>query len=152
MQRTFLTAHWMLICSALAGCPDDDGDGARDSSIEQPTDATGRDGGIDGGPGQPSQAGLVPWDCKIVAPTACPEVAPKYVDVQPIFTKQCGVCHGQAWTGEWPLDNYSHISDWQDEIRSELSTCSMPPADGGVNVSLDDRMKILNWIRCGLPK
>ncbi len=103
-----------------------------------------------------SDAGAVfipgPGNCDIVAPTACPDPAPKYADVLPIFTKQCGLCHGQDWTGEWPLDNYSHISDWQDEIRAEVASCAMPPADGGIAIPLADRMKILHWIRCGLPK
>lgn len=117
-------------------------------------DTTAGDGNqLDGGVVQGAGDGAVaPFVCDVVPPTACPEDAPKYSDVQPIFTEQCGACHGKDWTGEWPLDNYSHISDWQDEIRSELVTCSMPPPDGGVVIALEDRMKILNWIRCGLPR
>jgi hypothetical protein len=28
----------------------------------------------------------------------------------------------------------------------------MPPADGGTSMSDDERLAILNWIRCGFPE
>ncbi|HEX5658816.1 MAG TPA: hypothetical protein VFX59_16570 [Polyangiales bacterium] len=138
----FLTSAILL----LASCGDD----APSPEVDAATSVL--DAGLPDASNEVARDANVPFVCDVVAPTSCPSPAPKYADVQPIFTKQCGVCHGQDWTGEWPLDSYSHISDWQDEIRSELVTCAMPPVDSGVMIPLASRMKILEWIRCGLPR
>jgi uncharacterized membrane protein len=121
---------------ALGGCPEDKPEELEAGAVE-PTD----------GGAPPANGGA----CDVVPPTSCPSPAPKFADVQPIFLNQCGMCHGKDWTGQWPLDNYEHVADWRDEIRSELVSCAMPPADGGVTISLADRTKILQWIRCGAP-
>jgi uncharacterized membrane protein len=170
MQRALLAAFRLLPCSlagVLSACPSDAAepadrlDAAVFTDAASPLDGTVQDAAIadataiaqpprDAGAG--SDASVAPFACDVTAPTSCPEPAPRYADVQPIFTRRCGVCHGQDWTGEWPLDNYSHIADWQAEIRAELVSCSMPPPDAGVPIPDDERNAILSWLRCGLPR
>jgi hypothetical protein len=163
MRRTFL-----VTLALIAACGDDDPraevDAARPADVLDASDvdaalvdaslidAAHLDAALEAADAGPARDADLPFVCDVVAPSACPEPAPTYADVQPIFTRQCGVCHGQDWTGEWPLDSYSHVSDWQDEIRSELVSCSMPPRDSGVEIAPADRMKILHWLRCGLPR
>jgi hypothetical protein len=96
-------------------------------------------------------ASLASASCATYAPTSCPSPAPRYADVEPIFRERCVICHSPRWTGPWPLDAYQHVSDWQDDIRSAMLDCSMPPPDAGVPVPTAERMQILTWIRCGLP-
>lgn len=89
--------------------------------------------------------------CVSDAPTACPATAPRYADVAPIFRARCATCHGGTVGGPWPLDSYGHIADWQNEVRSELLRCSMPPLDASVALLPEERITILTWLRCGLP-
>lgn len=90
--------------------------------------------------------------CTVMAPTACPDPAPTYADVVPIFEQRCASCHSGEAGQPWPLKDYQHISDWQDAVRGEVLTCAMPPADSGVAITDAERLLILTWIRCGLPK
>ena len=93
-----------------------------------------------------------PETCAVQAPSTCPSPAPRYSDVAPIFEQRCVICHGNAPGGPWPLTDYGHVADWQDTVRSSQLDCSMPPADAGVPITLEERLAILQWIRCGLPK
>jgi uncharacterized membrane protein len=91
--------------------------------------------------------------CAVSAPTSCPTPKPRYADVAPIFKQRCVVCHnGAAPDSPWPLTSYEHIADWYDSIRSELSSCAMPPPASGLTMTDDERVAILSWIRCGFPK
>ncbi|MFL5305871.1 MAG: hypothetical protein ACJ8F1_11690 [Polyangia bacterium] len=102
-------------------------------------------GTVDGG-GQP----LV---CSVAAPTSCPEPAPRYADVAGILNQRCAMpCHSGVPSGPWPLTDYEHVADWADAVRADLLDCSMPPADGGVSITTDDRTAVLTWIRCGSPE
>ncbi|WP_224244574.1 c-type cytochrome [Hyalangium gracile] len=87
----------------------------------------------------------------MTAPTSCPEPAPRYADVAPIFQQRCVVCHNGSG-GPWPLDDYGHVSDWQDSIRDYVRECIMPPSDSGVTMTVEERVAILTWLRCGLPR
>lgn len=109
-----------------------------DSAPEDAGDASQRDA-----------MAMVP--CTAVAPTSCPSPAPRYADVAKVIERRCAGCHSALWTGPWPLDTYQHVADWQDDIRSHLLTCSMPPADGGGPLPDDESTLLLTWIRCGLP-
>jgi len=93
-----------------------------------------------------------PSACSVPAPTSCPDPAPRYVDVAPIFERRCVTCHVGAPGGPWSLADYGHVADWQDTIRVELRDCSMPPSDAGVPMTIEERVAILTWIRCGLPR
>lgn len=88
-------------------------------------------------------------ECDMSLPTSCPDDAPRYAQVQPIFDEYCSGCHGKDWTGAWPLDTYSHVADWADIIQGELLRCSMPPADAGVAFPAEKRRMLMTWIGCG---
>jgi hypothetical protein len=122
---------------------------AEPTGVEDATSAAASDGANDA-TNEAAHQMTVP--CTVRAPTACPEPPPRYADVLPIFEQRCIICHSGAPNGPWPLDGYEHIADWQDNIRSDMLDCSMPPFDAGVPITLEERMAILTWIRCGLPK
>lgn len=103
----------------------------------------------DAGPVGPDA--MRPPECTTTAPTECPSPTPGYADVQPIFAERCVVCHGMV-EGRWPLDTYHHIVDWAPDIRAAMLDCSMPPADAGVPMTVEERQQILEWIRCGAPE
>jgi hypothetical protein len=86
-----------------------------------------------------------------VAPTACPDPAPTYADVEPVFTQRCVVCHMGSADGPWPLNNYGHIASWSEDIRAMLLECAMPPPEERMPLPNADSLAILTWIRCGMP-
>lgn len=91
--------------------------------------------------------------CLAEAPTACPSPAPTYAaDIAPIFQAQCVTCHSGLSADAWPLTTRSHIADWQNEVRAELLSCSMPPPNSGSTLTDRERQTILEWLRCGLPE
>lgn len=90
--------------------------------------------------------------CTVTAPSTCPDPAPRYSDVQPIFEQHCVTCHFESQTGPWPLTDYAHVASWQDTIRAELLSCSMPPPESGCRLPKAASELILSWIRCGLPQ
>ena len=107
------------------------------------------------GGGEPNngQSAQSQYECSPVAPTECPESAPHYADVAPIFEQRCAGCHTTTVKdAPWPLDNYEHVADWATFIRDELLQCAMPPADSGVGMPPEERDAILVWVRCGYPK
>ncbi len=104
-------------------------------------------GSGEGGEGHAEQAVCAP-----TAPTECPDPAPHYPDVAPIFERRCASCHNNVPGQQWPLNTYGHVADWASFIRDELLQCSMPPADSGVNMTPEERDQILVWVRCGYPK
>ncbi len=93
-----------------------------------------------------------PAECDVVAPTSCPEPKPTYADVEPIFQERCVGCHAGIPDGPWPLTDYGHVSAWFGEIRGAMLSCSMPPADAGIEMPTEERDLILLWIRCGFPR
>jgi uncharacterized membrane protein len=97
-------------------------------------------------------AGLEPFICEVTAPTECPTPAPVYADIAPIIQQRCAVCHGATPEGPWPLNDYHSVADWQDDIRGDILNCSMPPSDAGLQMTREEREKILAWIRCGTPQ
>jgi uncharacterized membrane protein len=91
----------------------------------------------------------------VCAPSAvveCPDPAPRYDDVAPIFERRCASCHSGVVDGPWPLDTYDHVADWAPVVRDELLRCSMPPADARVGMRPEERDEILAWVRCGFRK
>lgn len=94
----------------------------------------------------------MPEQCSVTAPTACPDPAPRYADVAPVLQAKCVTCHSGVAGGPWPLTDYEHVADWQNEIRAELLDCSMPPADAGAPITKEESTLLLNWVRCGAPE
>lgn len=124
-----LLALLMTCTSALAGCAASAGDPDAGSRSDL----------------------LVPEECDATAPTSCMTPSPRWADVQPIFAARCAVCHGNV-PGHWPLDTYSHVVDWNVEIRGMLLSCAMPPPDSDVTMTLEERQLILEWLRCNHPR
>lgn len=80
-----------------------------------------------------------------------------YADVEPIFQERCVACHMGEGQSElcpecWALTDYSHIASWSQEIKTAMLACEMPPPESGMTMSNAERMKILEWIRCGSPE
>ena len=88
----------------------------------------------------------------MVAPTACPDPAPRYPEIASIIEARCASCHSGALSGPWPLHDYSHLADWRDELRDQIRLCTMPPPEARVPITDEERLRILSWIRCGLPE
>ncbi len=88
--------------------------------------------------------------CSVMDPTSCPDPAPHYADVAPIFQSRCVSCHSGD-SGPWPLTDYGSILAWEDIVRSDLLGCTMPPPDAGISMTRDEQIAILTWIRCALP-
>jgi hypothetical protein len=150
---------WIVSCDATKPATDaapmsEAEAGLPDVGPGDPTDASLADAGSDAADGdaqtQGGDAGVTP-PCMSTAPTSCPEPAPGYGDVAPIFEQRCVVCHDGS-DGEWPLSTYQHVADWYGEIRAMMLSCGMPPADSGMTMELEERQRILTWIRCGFPR
>jgi uncharacterized membrane protein len=89
--------------------------------------------------------------CTVQAPTVCPDPAPHWADVAPIFESRCVECHNGMIGGPWPLMQYQHVADWQDLVRAHVLSCTMPPPDAGRPMTDEERTAILTWILCGFP-
>jgi hypothetical protein len=139
-NSALLFAQSLAACGALMACgsPRADSASADDADAAAVYDAAGSE--------------VNALTCGVMAPTACPDPPVRYPDVEPIFRTRCVICHNNNVDGPWALTDYQDIADWQDIIRGDLIDCSMPPLDGGVTMSRDERMAILTWIRCALPQ
>jgi len=97
-------------------------------------------------------------ECNVTAPTACPSPAPTYEqDIKPIIEQRCITCHSGDGMSElcpicWGLTTYQHVADWDDVIRGAMVACEMPPPSSGITMTNAERLKILEWIRCGVPE
>ena len=107
------------------------------------------DGGTDGGAYDAGDAGED--FCRPLPEANCNGIVPTFTDLQPIFMHRCQTCHNGSGT-EWPLVTYQHVADWQDQVRTEIVTCAMPPLDGGQVITYAEREAIFTWVRCGRPK
>jgi hypothetical protein len=144
---------WVLSAAlCLLACSSDD---PKQPATQHLTDAAGAESGrSDAGPndaGATDAALPIPEGCPLTPPTSCANPAPHYSDIQPIFEQRCFSCHDG--TGQqWGLTSYEHVADWFAEIRAQMIACSMPPLDSGITMPTSERMKIVQWIRCGYPE
>lgn len=132
--------------------------------------ARGSDLAVDGGSPR-ADAGLAPLDagapadaevvpdapamapCEVPAPTACPDPKPTYADdIAPIIERRCLTCHYGEPDGPWPLTSYGHVADWHDGIFAVMLNCAMPPPASGMAMPVAERVRVLEWLRCGLPR
>jgi uncharacterized membrane protein len=109
-------------------------------------------GACSGGSGSKSGSTTSPLVCDVTLPTACTDHSLGYDDVAPIFEARCLGCHSGQPGGPWPLDAYEHAADWANEIRGQISACTMPPPDAGIDVPTKERDTLLMWVRCGAPR
>ncbi|HEY6556120.1 MAG TPA: hypothetical protein VI072_02565 [Polyangiaceae bacterium] len=123
----------------------------------EPGEDTPRDAGTDSSitPGDADvdqESPLLPC-VNVPAPTSCPDPPVRYDDVRGIFGQRCTTpCHNGTPNGPWPFLTYDDAAHWENEIRATLLSCVMPPLDGGVGITADDKLKILTWLRCGVPE
>lgn len=103
------------------------------------------------GPDDTSTKGA-PLVCDVELPTECSDPSIGYDDIEPILEEHCLSCHGGTPGGPWPLTSYDHVASWANEIRSQIGSCGMPPADAGSTITTDERERLLLWIRCGAKK
>ena len=106
----------------------------------------------DGTASKQTSTAAVPLVCDVTPPTSCTDPTLDYAAIEPILQQRCLQCHGGQPGGPWPLDAYEHVADWANEIRAQLSSCTMPPADAGIPITSEEREKVLLWVRCGAPK
>jgi cytochrome c5 len=81
--------------------------------------------------------------------TTCTAPAPHYADITPVLDRSCNSCHTGGVGNPWALTNYDDVSAWAESIQQDLSTCAMPPLDGGVAMTPADRNEVLDWVACG---
>lgn len=148
-MRAFCVLAMFVLPASVAGCDDEPTPARKDAATDGNTGPLTLDGGFDALP-------VVDADhapaCTVVAPTECPDAAPRYVDVQPIFTSRCVTCHWGEPGGPWPLSSYRHIADWSAVVRAHVQLCLMPPPESGMTMPDSERRLILDWMRCGLPE
>ena len=69
--------------------------------------------------------------CTATAPTACPDPAPHYADIQLIIQNDCTTpCHGGTLGGPWPLTSYEHVADWWTTSAPIYSLARCPQQTG----------------------
>jgi hypothetical protein len=146
----------LIFALGFAGCKDESPSTDAGASGEA-GGAARADSGAVGRADAEADGGIISGDaavgdrCKARAPASCPDPAPRYADVQPIFAQRCVGCHNG--TGEfWPLTSYQHVTMWYAEIRGHMLACSMPPPDSGMTMPIAERELILQWIRCDYPR
>jgi hypothetical protein len=156
-----LTCCVVFAVPAASGCPlDEHSDPPADAGAHDAEDAEAEDedAQVDAGDAAAADA-QAPKDaavhdagpCKAKAPTSCPDPPTRYADVEPIIAQRCLSCH-DGLHEQWPLTNYEHVSDWYDQIRAQMLSCSMPPSDSGIDMPVEERETLLRWIRCGYPE
>ena len=87
--------------------------------------------------------------CTPVPPIACPDPPPHFADVDPIIQNRCAACHNDQPDAAWPLQTYEEVAQWADVVKGDLLRCTMPPADGGISMTEDERQAVLAWTSCG---
>ena len=149
--RSRMSAAWLLATVVVLGCGD-----STSSEPDGGSPTTGTGGSAGGGPADaPVDTGAT--TCPVPAPTACPSPPVRFPAVEPILQQRCQTCHDGKHTEDggpnglpvWALVEFSHIVDWQDLIRADLMDCSMPPADAGPSLTVEERTALLTWVRCG---
>lgn len=119
--------------AVLTACGNSPGAAARDDAAE------------------PTVESALRTSCEASTPSACEQPSPKYTDIAPILQKSCNPCHNGE-VGPWPLTNYDDVAAWDDVIWQDLSSCNMPPLDGGVALTAAGRRAIIDWVQCGDPQ
>lgn len=159
MKRCLLALAVPLAWSGGAGCSCDPGphdDPCETGEVSCVDASPPMDAGPDGGPGDAStpddtDTGAIPLECDTVAPTECNDPGISYADdIAPILAARCIPCHDGS-AEQWPLTSYTHVVDWRPDIRTRMLDCSMPPPDAGIPITLAERQRILDWIRCDAP-
>lgn len=146
--RAVFAAALFVSCQSSNSDKQDGLDAGGSTTTTDHGGSTSHGGASDGGDRDDAAAA----ECSVESPSSCVEPKPAYADVQGIFEQRCVVCHSGQAGGPWPLTSYGPIADWQVEIRTHVSRCTMPPPEAGIVMTDDERSKILMWLRCGLAR
>ena len=142
-------------CWIAAGCAGESSNS--DAGAGAGGSGGGGSGGGGAGDGSTGTVGCLKMD---QIPVACPSPPVTYSKVQPILQARCvSVCHNDKTpdpehpgTTIWGFPDYQHVKDWQDTVRDTVGNCLMPPPDAGIPATIEERIAILEFIKCGLPQ
>ncbi|HVR60749.1 MAG TPA: hypothetical protein VMU50_02570, partial [Polyangia bacterium] len=109
--------------------------------------ASGATASMGAAAGDPADAGAAV--CSPIAPAPCPDPPPRYADVQGTLQQRCVPCHDGTPDAAWPLQTYVEVAEWEDVVLDDLLRCTMPPADGGITMTDEERTALVTWIGCG---
>ena len=135
----------------LSACSSDGTARAPDAGASKP----GPDADVTNPPASPdAQAPIDPTMtfCGAPAPETCPSPKPSYSkQVAPILDAKCNNCHVGGIDKPWSLADYQSVDDWRISILQDILSCTMPPLDGGVALTTEERDVIAGWIACKAP-
>ncbi len=91
--------------------------------------------------------------CPGVTAKSCPDTMPSYAsDVAPILEARCQTCHApENNAGLWSLGDQASVSEWAGTVLRQIRSCSQPPPDSGVTLTLSERQALEAWLVCGAP-
>lgn len=96
----------------------------------------------------------LPADCPNNLPKLCPSPSPSFqTDVSPIIQATCvPMCHQPGGVAFDRLyGTYQNVYKQKQDMLDQVYACNMPPPDGGVTISPNDRLTLLSWFVCGAP-
>jgi hypothetical protein len=91
--------------------------------------------------------------CPNDLPTRCPRPTPSYAtEIGPVIDTHCVPCHAPGGvSADRPLTTYSEVYTRRASVLTQVYSCAMPPADGGVPLAPTERAALLGWLVCGAP-
>lgn len=94
-----------------------------------------------------------PPPCPGVTADSCPDTVPSYADqIAPLIQARCQTCHApQNDSGLWSLGDRESVAKWSDTVLRQIRSCSQPPPDSGVYLTVSERHALEAWLVCGAP-
>ncbi|MDB4987432.1 MAG: hypothetical protein JWN04_2610 [Myxococcaceae bacterium] len=71
--------------------------------------------------------------------------------IEPLVESRCGGCHKHGVGDPWPLNTRRSLDSWAEAVQLTLQNCSMPPADAGTSITVQERLELWTWLSCGAP-
>ncbi len=94
-----------------------------------------------------------PLACPGVTADSCPDTVPSYADeIAPLLQARCQTCHAlKNDSGLWSLGDQESVAEWSNTILRQIRSCSQPPPDSGVYLTVSERHALEAWLVCGAP-
>jgi hypothetical protein len=139
------TVLFVLLCSA---CSSTEAAGRVDAGSDPSADVASPPAAT----AEPDAAAPLMSFCGQPAPSRCPTPKPSYSkDVARILDAKCNDCHVGGAGQPWSLADYQSVDDWRVSILQDILSCTMPPLDGGVALTVEERDVIAGWVACDAP-